>query len=61
MDPYVKIKVGPEMYKTKVCKDGGKNPKWQDTFDIKSVTPTEVMEIRIMDDQIGADEDIGRC
>lgn len=62
MDPYCKLMVGKfENHKTKTCKDGGKNPKWDETFDIKLIEPTEIMEIRVMDDQVGSDEDVGRC
>ncbi len=29
MDPFVKVKVGKQEFKTKVAEDAGKNPKWQ--------------------------------
>ena len=32
MDPYVVCKVGTNKYKGKCCTDGGKKPKFNDTF-----------------------------
>jgi Ca2+-dependent lipid-binding protein len=32
MDPYIKIEVNNQIYKTDVCHNGGKNPKWDDSF-----------------------------
>lgn len=32
MDPYFKIEVNGQVFISDVCKEGGKNPKWDDTF-----------------------------
>ena len=36
MDPYVVIKIGEVTQKTKVHEDGGKTPKWEETFKFPS-------------------------
>ena len=35
MDPYVKIKCGEQIGKSKTQSNAGKNPKWDDTITFK--------------------------
>ena len=37
MDPYLKVKLGTFCLQTKVAKDMGKNPTWQDVISISSL------------------------
>lgn len=37
-DPYCVVKCGGQTFKTKVAKDGGKNPQWNDTFSMAIVS-----------------------
>eukprot|EP00347_Sterkiella_histriomuscorum_P023555 403334191 len=62
MDPYVQLKVNGLIYKTKVCKDGGKNPRWSEEFEISCNDPSEILEIKVMEEAfLLNDDDIGRC
>ena len=61
MDPYVKLKLNEEILKTKVHKDAGKTPKWDDTLTLKSTNPTDTLEVMVMDEGVASDDDIGRC
>lgn len=40
MDPYVKLKYNGVKQKTKVDKNGGKNPSWNETFSFKETDCT---------------------
>lgn len=58
MDPYVNVTVGTVTKKTKVVENGGKTPRWGDqlTFNCNS---KDVVQMRIYDDDVGADDFIG--
>jgi len=34
MDPFIVLEVGNEKFKTTTVQEGGKNPVWQEKFDI---------------------------
>jgi hypothetical protein len=61
MDPYVQLKINTDIYKTQISKDGGKNPKWTDTIELKTCNPTDIMEIKVKDECVGSDDDVGKC
>jgi Ca2+-dependent lipid-binding protein len=62
MDPYVQIKVAKSIYKTKVAKDGGKNPRWNEEFELICNDPSEILELKVMEESlILSDDDIGHC
>lgn len=58
MDPYVSVTVGTVTQKTKVVENGGKTPRWGDqlTFNCNS---NDIVQMRLYDDDIGADDFIG--
>lgn len=37
-DPYVKIYFGGQLYRTSICRDGGRNPFWNEQFVLNSGT-----------------------
>ena len=43
MDPYCKIQVGGQQFKTKVCHSGGKTPSWSDTFTFHRTTEQTIL------------------
>ena len=62
-DPFVlfKIEKDKEYLKSRVCKAGDMNPKWNQEFEIKNVNPAYVIEVKVMADEgILNDNDIGR-
>lgn len=56
-DPYVKIFHGGELFRTCVCKEGGKKPFWNETF--KSHSPDMTLRIQVWDDDTFADDFVG--
>lgn len=56
------LRVKGQEYKSKTHENGGKNPCWNEEFNIKCTDPSEILEVRIMEDGgILNDDDIGRC
>jgi hypothetical protein len=49
MDPYVVIKIGANTQKTKVHEDGGKTPKWDETFKFPAVRIGDIVNYEIWD------------
>jgi C2 domain len=61
MDPYAKITLGANCFKTSVALDQGKNPNWQDSFTAR-VKGEQSMMIELWDkDDIGNDEFIAEA
>ncbi len=58
MDPYVKVHVGSQSYKTKSANDMGKNPSWSDNFTFK-INGERSMTFQIYDKDYGKDDYIG--
>lgn len=62
MDPYVILKLKGVVYKSETSKDGGKTPKWNEEFELSCNDPSEIIEVKVMEDGgIINDDDIGRC
>ena len=61
MDPYALVNINSNLFKTKIAKSGGKNPKWNETFEIVSDNDTDELDIKVMDDGIGGSDPIGCC
>lgn len=60
MDPYCKATVGDQKSRSKVCKSGGKEPKWNETFIFLKNTEIS-MFIEIKDKSIFKNDIIGSC
>ena len=59
MDPVVEIHIGGKTYKTACCKDGGKNPQWQDVF-THTMAGEQELTFNVVDiDSIGKSDLIG--
>ena len=59
MDPYVVIQVREQEFKTKVKQEAGKEPKWNESFNIDVKYIGDDMTVKVMDDDIGKDDSIG--
>ena len=61
MDPYCNITVGSNTLKTKVAKDMGKTPSWQDVLNFR-VAGEQSIYVAIYDhDTFGKDKFLGEC
>ena len=62
-DPFVKITCSGITYKTKVIEEGGKNPVWNETFEMtkimEEVNKGEKLHIRCFDSDGPIDDHIG--
>ena len=57
MDPYVTIHYMGQKYKTKIMNSAGKNPVWNDSFDIEIGSMSDELQFFVKDnDMIGATE-----
>ncbi len=61
MDPYVKFTCREQEFKSTICKNGGKNPKWShDTIEIQVHYLGDDLHFHVWDDEVGRDESIGQ-
>jgi len=58
MDPYVKVELGTQSYKTKTHHSGGKNPVWSDVFELL-ITNEETLYLRVYDKDLLKDDHVG--
>ena len=61
MDPYVILILGKTQQKTRVHKEGGEKPRWDQEFTLNSTNPIDILELKIMDNNVISDDDVGRC
>ena len=61
MDPYVNIEhfLSGKKFKTEVKHDGGKNPVWDQTFEIEIYSLEDELKIKCFDEDMGQDDIIG--
>ena len=61
MDPYVKMSSREQEWKSPICKNGGKEPKWEhgNHWDIQVHYLGDELEFHVWDDEIGRDNSIG--
>lgn len=57
MDPYLKVTVGGETFKTKVHKNGGKNPIWQNSFSFNLMGRADMVHITCFDKDVFTNDD----
>ena len=60
-DPYIKFQCREQEFKTSVCKNGGKNPKWHhDHFNVEVHYLGDDLHFQMFDDDIGKDDSLGK-
>ncbi|GIL49251.1 hypothetical protein Vafri_5332 [Volvox africanus] len=60
-DPYVRLRVGDQERKSRVCKNGGTQPVWDETFDFV-ILHENTVDLELLDaDRTSHDDVIGRC
>lgn len=60
MDPYVVITLGAERQRTQICRNGGKNPFWNETLYFNNMNNDQVMQIEVWDkDYLTKDDIVG--
>ena len=59
MDPYCMLEFRDHKFKTRVHKDGGKNPRWGDEFEVRVNDLHEEVKFKIMDEDVGSDDTVG--
>ena len=57
MDPYAKVTIGGNTYKTGTANDQGKNPNWQDTFTFRVQGQANMMDVYVFDKDDGSNDD----
>lgn len=60
MDPYVIFKMHDFKFTSKVHKNGGINPIWNDRFEVTVSDPNAELEFCVMDKNIISDDNVGR-
>jgi hypothetical protein len=63
MDPYTKIELNKETFKTKTHKKGGTNPKWEQAFlfNVKGLDEKAILHFQVFDEDVLSDDKIGRA
>ncbi|GIL49248.1 hypothetical protein Vafri_5330, partial [Volvox africanus] len=60
-DPYARLRVGSQEKRSRVCRDGGRNPVWDETFEFPIINEN-TLEMTLMDqDTLVRDDLIGTC
>ena len=60
MDPYCKVKAGEQKFKTAVKDGAGKEPVWNEAFDI-DVEGVETVKISVKDEDVDSSDKIGKA
>ena len=60
MSPYVKVLCGGVEYQTKIHESGGKQPKWNQSFNF-SIVGERTLTFKIMDKDTFSSDTIGEC
>ena len=61
MDPYVVIANRANQTRTQTIEDGGKTPQWNETFDLTVNQINDDLTLRVMDENVNANTEIGTC
>ena len=61
MDPYVVIRNNANQMRTETIEDGGKTPAWNETFDLTINSIQDNLTLRVMDENVNANTEIGTC
>ena len=59
MDPFIELVHNGKSYKTEVCEDGGKKPKWNETITIPNVNLEDKIKIRCLDEDFVSNDLVG--
>ena len=61
MDPYCVLNLRGQKYKTNVLDGAGKNPKWNQTFDIVVHSTADDMTVVVWDEEVMSDDLVGEA
>merc|ERR1711934_710402 len=61
MDPYCILKAGKQTHKTKVLDGAGKEPKWNEGFDVDAKKAGASIKIEVKDEDVTNSDDIGEA
>jgi Ca2+-dependent lipid-binding protein len=59
MDPYVKIEIRKLRYQTRVLREAGQNPQWNESFVIPVMSMDEEILIACYDEDLISDDLVG--
>ena len=59
MDPFITMKYNGKSYQTRVIEEGGKDPKWNESFEIPIYQNAKSLDIQCMDDDYFINDSIG--
>ena len=60
MDPYLRIEINKEFFKTATDKKAGKQPNWYDIFEVRIANEGK-MKLTVMDEDTLKDDVVGSC
>jgi len=60
MDPYVKLVIGPVVFRTKTKDSAGKHPNWSDIFEFHRTTESN-MQVYVYDEDVTSDDLVGQA
>lgn len=60
MDPYVTVRYAGKEVRTPTLKNKGKHPDWNHTFGIPITSINERLEIRVYDEDVLKDDEVGK-
>jgi Ca2+-dependent lipid-binding protein len=58
MDPFVKLKIGTQVFETKVAEDQGKKPVWNEVFEIK-YDKTAELQVEVLEKDAKSNDSLG--
>lgn len=61
MDPFVRITYGQQQFKTIVKDEAGKNPVWNETFQIDVRYIGDELKIEVIDEDVLTDDKVGEA
>ena len=50
INSFVRVTVGETVFNTETIKNGGKNPRWGETFEYQVKVPKETIKVEVLDD-----------
>ncbi len=60
MDPFITMKYNGTSYQTRVIEEGGKEPEWNETFELPIYSQAKSLLIQCMDDDYFVNDNVGQ-